>query len=353
MPSPPDAPAAAGPRLAIAALAGLLGWLNPAALYAQTLAFIDPIPAAATDEPRSEPIIPADPPASEVRPQAITPELGGDCNGCKPADAPPATAAERQAQALAKRDFFSRLRGDPEGYSIVSVGKGLSTHKPMFILPATYSPDYPSEETEVVFTISAKVKLFGTPLYFGYSQRSFWQVYDAKRSRPFRETDYNPELFYRWTPDPRRWHYWGADIGAEHESNGQDVPLSRSWNRVYFAPFRAKGQSLLYLKAWYRIPEDSKKTPDDPQGDDNPDIEDHYGYGEVHWQQQVGRGQVLHTMVRLNPDTGHGAFNLNYTIPARDGSMFYQLYLWQGYGESLLDYNDSVTRIGIGVAFSR
>ncbi|WP_341918108.1 phospholipase A [Hydrocarboniphaga effusa] len=323
--------------------------LFPALVFAQGA----PTPPLTDHPAAADPIITADPPASAVKPQAISPILGGDCAGCAQDPAHP-TAEQKQAQALAKRDFFSRLRGDDgDGYSIVSVGKGLSTHKPMYFLPATWSGDYDGKETEVLFAISAKARLFGMPLYFGYSQKSFWQVYDADRSRPFRETDYNPELFYRFTPDPKQWNYWGADVGIEHESNGHDVPLSRSWNRVYFAPFRAKGKLLIYAKAWYRIPEDNKKTPDDPKGDDNPDLIDHYGYGELHFQRQIGKGQVIHTMVRMNPETGHGAFNLNYTIPSRDGSMFYQLYVWQGYGESLLDYNDSVTRVGLGIAFSR
>lgn len=338
----------AGLGIALLALA-CCAWAEPEQEATPTLTPVESAPV-------TRPLIPADPPAVEVAPEAIGP-TAPDCTPClqgsEDADKKPLTPREKQAQALTKQDFFSRLRGDPNRYSIVSVASGLSTHKPMFILPATFSPDYDGPETEVVFTISAKAQLFRSRFYFGYSQRSFWQVYDGDRSRPFRETDYNPELFYRLTPDPKKYDYWGADIGLEHESNGQDVPLSRSWNRVYFAPFRAKGKSLLYIKAWYRLPEDEKKTPDDPKGDDNPDIDDHYGYGEVHFQRQIGKGQVIHSMFRLNPETGHGALNVNYTIPSGDGSVFYQFYLWQGYGESLLDYNDSVTRVGLGIAFSR
>ena len=312
-----------------------------AGAYAQEAPAQSPLPAT--------PIV-ADPPAPEVAPQSVSPTLGDEAKAAATAALPSDTPPPAQAD----RSLFSRMRSDdPNAYSIVSVSKGLSTHKPMYILPATYSPEYHGAQTEMMFAISAKVQLFSTPLYFGYSQRSFWQVYDADRSRPFRETDYNPELFYRWTPDPEKFHYWGADFGAEHESNGQDVPDSRSWNRLYIAPFRAKGKSLLYVKAWYRLPEDKKEAPEDAKGDDNPDIEDHYGYGEIHFQRQIGRRQAIHTMVRMNPETGHGAININYTIPSRDGSVFYQLYVWQGYGESLLDYNTSVTRVGLGVAFSR
>lgn len=248
---------------------------------------------------------------------------------------------------------FANFGRNADRYAISNAACGMSLHKAMFVLPATYSSDYPASETELIFQISAKQSLFGTNIFFGYTQRSFWQVYDSQRSRPFRETDYNPELFYRWIAGSPKWLGWGADIGIEHESNGQDVPDSRSWNRIYFAPFRAKGKTGLYLKTWFRLPEDEKETPDDPKGDDNPDIDDYYGYTELHVQKQIGGQQVISGMVRANPATGKGAINLNYTIPSKSGYLFYQVYLWHGYGESLLDYNDSVTRIGIGVALAR
>ena len=90
----------------------------------------------------------------------------------------------------------------------------------------------------------------------------------------------------------------GADIGAEHESNGQDVPDSRSWNRIYIAPFWAKGKNLVYLKVWYRIPEDAKKNPTDASGDDNPDIQKYLGHFELQVQRQFFDGHLAHISLR-------------------------------------------------------
>lgn len=293
-----------------------------------------PSPPPHTGPPGAQPLL-ADPPAADPQPEAVD----------------PASAAETgEAEASGRFDF---RRQDEEAYSIVSVARGLSTHKPFYLLPATWARNVPGQDVEFVFQISAKQKLFASNWYFGYTQKSFWQLYDQERSRPFRETNYNPELFYRWTPDPVRWKHWGADIGIEHESNGQDLPESRSWNRLYIAPFQAKGRTLRYLKFWYRLPEDRKDDEFDPKGDDNPDIYRFYGYVEGQVQRQLDSGGLAHLMLRGNPSTGKGAVMLHYSWPSSDGYVFYLLSAFHGYGESLIDYNRSITRIGFGFALAR
>ncbi|MDB5986131.1 MAG: hypothetical protein JWR16_1184 [Nevskia sp.] len=254
----------------------------------------------------------------------------------------------------------ARKRGafeaDPDAYSVISAGSGLSLHKPMYVLPATYSEEYHGKKTELMFQISLKQRLFGIPLYVGYTQKSFWQAYNQKRSTPFRETDYNPELFYRFIPaDRERWYHLGADFGFEHESNGKDLPDSRSWNRIYFAPFQAAGEHIIYWKWWWRLPEDKSKPRTDPDRDDNPDIGSFYGYSELHYEQQMFGKQLASLMLRWNPATGHASANLTYTIPnnKNDPSFFWMIYLFQGYGEDLLNYNHSQFRIGVGVALAR
>ncbi|MGH8370732.1 MAG: phospholipase A [Gammaproteobacteria bacterium] len=295
--------------------------------------------AWAADEPSPPPAIPdhpiiAAPPAADPAPQAV-----------QPAGTTPAAATSN--------GYLSDFHQDPDAYSITSVGKGLSTHRPMYVMPYTYSPAYDGRKTEVVFQISAKQRLFGTNFYAAYTQKSFWQAYNKKDSSPFYETDYNPELFYRWTPDPIKYNHWGADAGFEHESNGQDLPDSRSWNRIYIAPFWAKGKTLVYLKIWYRLPEKAKTGPTDASGDDNPDIQDYLGHFEFQIQRQFFDGHLAHLSVRDNPSTGKGSVMFNYSIPAHGGSFFYGLYMFNGYGDSLIDYNRSVTRVGLSMMLTR
>lgn len=249
--------------------------------------------------------------------------------------------------------MFENFYQAPDAYSITNVAGGLSTHRPMYVMPYTYSPSYPGNKTEVVFQISAKQKLFGSNFYFGYTQQSFWQLYNRKDSSPFRETVYNPELFYRWIADVDWLQDWGADGGLEHQSNGKSLPDSRSWNRLYVAPFLVRGKTLYYLKLWYRLPEKEKTSATDAEGDDNPDIARYYGYGELQIQRQLFDNHLAHLMLRTNPTTGKGAVAFNYSIPSSDGSVFYCLNVFSGYGESLIDYNHSVTRIGLGVMMAR
>lgn len=246
------------------------------------------------------------------------------------------------------------------GFTAIQRGTGLSLHKDNFIMPLTYSKQWHGEATEVNFQLSVKQRTPINNLYFAYTQNSFWQAYNRSASSPFRETNYNPEIFYRWLPGDdmlRTWHLdkWGFDAGIEHESNGQLLPLSRSWNRAYFAPFRpaSDGNSLWYLKFWYRFPEDEKNNPLDARADDNPDIYKYYGYAEISYRHQFNNHWLVNTMMRGNIKTGHGALNIRLSMPSERKDFFYVANFFTGYGESLIDYNHEITRISLGIMFNR
>ncbi|MCX6832709.1 MAG: phospholipase A [candidate division Zixibacteria bacterium] len=237
---------------------------------------------------------------------------------------------------------------------MIRTGPGLSLHKEMFMLPVTWSDGYNSARTEAVFQVSAKHRIFNTPIYFAYTQISFWQAYDRNNSAPFRETNYNPELFWRTMRFPFYAGQVGADIGFEHESNGQKPPLSRSWNLLYACPYYYRSNLLLYLKLRYRISEDKKEYPGAAVGDDNPDITDFLGYSDVQLFYRFPWRHLIHMMLRGNVGTGKGGIILNYSVPLPKSEMSYFIVrISHGYGESLVDYNRSLTRIGFGIMFSR
>lgn len=268
------------------------------------------------------------------------------------ADAGASPSASTSADAQNSTNLFSNLQPEPDEFTLVNSKRRLSLHRPMYVMPATYSPQYSGHETEFIFQISMKLRLLNRNLFFAYTQKSFWQIYNAQDSRPFRETNYDPELFYRWQPKRAPCAGCGLDFGLEHESNGKDLPDSRSWNRLTLAAYYQNDQTLLHLKTWYRIPERDKTSPEDANGDDNPSIAHYYGYSELRVQQLLGHGQHAALMLRGNPTTGRGAIEFNYSLPYGD-ALYWNLYVFNGYGESLIDYNRSVTRVGIGLMLAR
>ena len=271
---------------------------------------------------------------------------------------PPTGLAPPPPAAAAPTKRHWKLTADPDTYSLVNTDSGLSWHKPMYLEPATYSTRYFGRRTELVFQLSFKYKLLSYPrdgaLYAAYTQKSFWEAYNARDSRPFRETNYNPELFYRFIPQDReKWHHLGLDFGVEHNSNGKGLPNSRSWNRIYFAPFQAEDRHLIYFKVWWRIPENESKSATDPARDDNPDIQDYYGYAQLDYEQKFFGEQLAHLMARYNVATGRGAISLNYSIPGPGNRFFWGFFFFNGYGDSLIDYNHADTRVGIALMLTR
>lgn len=107
--------------------------------------------------------------------------------------------------------------------------------------------------------------------------------------------------------------------------------------------------SAYYLKTWYRLPEQAKEFPLVPLGDDNPDINDFYGRIELGFNKRF-RKLNISTKQRNNlslKDNRSGIeINLSYPINRR-----YDLLLqyFNGYGDSLIDYNNHQQRLSLGV----
>ena len=218
------------------------------------------------------------------------------------------------------------------------------------------------DDAETQFQVSIKVALArdilseGDALQFGFTLHSFWQTFNSDESAPFRETNYQPEIWYRRTLP---WNSFGSDtmlwgIGAEHQSNGRSRELSRSWNRVYTTITWLADDYSFRLKPWYRIPEDSKDDPTDTDGDDNPDIHKYMGYFEFTGIYRAG-DKEFGFLVRNNIGSGasrsRGAIQLDYTFPLWGRLRGYAM-AFNGYGESLIDYNTNITRVGLGFLLS-
>lgn len=207
---------------------------------------------------------------------------------------------------------------------------------------------------ETTFQISFKSKvaenLFGDngDLWVGYTQRSMWQIYTQQLSRPFRETNYEPEVMAVFRTNYRLggWHGRLASVSLNHHSNGRSLPLSRSWNRIIFQAGLERERWTLLLRPWWRIPENAKD-------DDNPDISNFYGRGEAVAIYRHGGHEwaltVRHSL-RLNPS--RGSVGLEHAFPI-SSYLKAHINLFHGYGASLIDYNHRQTRIGIGVSLTQ
>lgn len=249
----------------------------------------------------------------------------------------------------------------------------LTAHKHNFILPVSYSSglneaiyvenDVPLREglqpAEVKFQISLKSQVNEDDLLFkndtlslGITLEAWWQLYSSDLSSPFRETNYQPEIFYLVPLDREiLGGYFSFVAGLEHQSNGQVQGLSRSWNRLYTALVYERGRLVTAIRPWYRIPEKEKENPGDAKGDDNPDIIDFMGHGDISGSWRY-RENEIGVLVRGNPSTGKGAIRVGMTFPlfARFRGF---VEFFSGYGDSLIDYNHYQQRLGIGVALSR
>lgn len=250
----------------------------------------------------------------------------------------------------------------------------LTPHRPNYLLPAVYSPhrnaapynqmdpDYHLQHTEIQFQLSLKVlvleNLIGNNghLSFAYTNRSFWQAYNDSDSAPFRETNHEPEMIFSLEND---WTIFGFRNSVNqfilsHQSNGRAGQLSRSWNRLELNSIFERDNFIFSIKPWYRIPESKKKDPTSAEGDDNPDIERYMGYFEWQGVYQAAHGQTLSLLVRNNLRLGDnkGALELGYSFPIGHSRLKGYVKYFNGFGESLIDYNYRIQSLGVGILFS-
>ncbi|CAH0529791.1 phospholipase A [Vibrio hippocampi] len=240
----------------------------------------------------------------------------------------------------------------------------LTPHKMNYILPYTktnsinreaytsnpsWQENFDDQEAKIQLSIKVPLNygdmfVEGDALYFGFTAQSWWQIYSDDISAPFRETNYQPELFYaaptNWTHFDHKFA-WGA--GVEHQSNGRSEPLSRSWNRAYLLALWEQDNTAFAIRPWVRISESA-------EDDDNPDIDDYMGNFEATAAYKY-QNIKLFGLVRNNFSTHKGFVELGVTFPIWKRLRGYIQYT-DGYGESLIDYNHSQRRYGIGLALT-
>lgn len=211
-------------------------------------------------------------------------------------------------------------------------------------------PDYDKIESKLQISVRTKLAegllLPNADLWFAYTQQSLWQIYSGSISRPFRATDHEPELIYI-VPTPLDLPFGFktkmAGLGLAHQSNGQALPFSRSWNRLYALGGLENGDLALTARYNWRIRESDGQ-------DDNPDFTKYRGRTELLALWSPGF-YTLSALAKTNFDS-HGSLQLDFTVPVRSkdpkGLRWYA-QVFAGYGETLIDYNFRHSSFGAGV----
>ncbi|TFY98570.1 phospholipase A [Ramlibacter rhizophilus] len=254
----------------------------------------------------------------------------------------------------------------------------LRTYRPNYALVADYTSDInenPSSPTrtaqpvtgrdlkavEAKFQVSLRAKVVeglvfpNADLWFGYTQRSLWQVWNPSQSSPFRSTDYEPEAIYvlpvgeraaRW-PGGVRWEM--VQLGVSHQSNGQSEPFSRSWNRVWASTTFTRGDFALSTTFHRRLHEDLAD-------DDNPDLTRFIGNTELRGTWFPGVAATTLTWRTHNKTLDKGSLQLDWSYPidrTKPQGLRWFVQVFSGYGETLLDYNHRQNRVGFGLTLFR
>ena len=166
-------------------------------------------------------------------------------------------------------------------------------------------------------------------------------MYNEKWSRPFRETNYSPEIFVRKILSRAHSFLGGKfiayDIGVIHQSNGQIQELSRSWNRLFIRSAIVYGNTYFKAALWYRL-------PDNPDKDENQDIEKFIGIGELEIDKVWEKNRV---QLKIIPGLDHQGAELTYSYPLREGIRYF-IKASYGYGLNLIDYRHEGKKLGFG-----
>ena len=176
-------------------------------------------------------------------------------------------------------------------------------------------------------------------LNFAYSQLMYWQVY--AKSQYFRETNYEPELFLENYFNK----YMSAQLGVNHQSNGRGGYLERSWNRGYLQLKFTGKQWLVQVRGWALLAEDQSSNLH------NPDIAYYLGYENVVLSYKFGKLKTSVEAQNFESGFARGFVQVTASYPVLNAISVY-VQFFNGYGQSLIEYNHKNTGLGIGLSLN-
>jgi len=237
----------------------------------------------------------------------------------------------------------------------------ISNYEPIYFLLGTY----PAAEFQIsikyqVFSFTNEANLFENVLdhsFFAYTQTSFWDV--LSHNPRFYDSSYKPSVFLFYTnilqsasSKPFQFDLQG---GTEHESNGQGGTLERSLYSGYLQPTATIGLpenlELMFqprARFFYFV------------GSNNPDIAQYRGYADLltalTWQDPNSDEKIqFSTKLRIGDTGTHLGLQFDLRFNLTDLGLFHafnptiQVQYFTGYGQNLLQYNQSSQDIRAGL----
>lgn len=258
-----------------------------------------------------------------------------------------------QAQIIVRNDSITKFDTDSLR-RIFDRGPYFGCYKDnYFVFGTSIGPKPTKQNSNVKFQISIQQRItrstlpFNTYLYLFYTQRVIWNVLED--SMPMTDMVFNPGIgVARPFFSSSQGRYIGKMIFViEHESNGKDGDASRSWNRITIGGNILLDKNIMvYGKVWIPIID----------GVNNKDILKYCGIYQSGLQlmsdnRRFGAAVTVTKRASWNPFKNNIQLDLKYRcFPADNIYLFMQYY--NGYGESLIDYNKHSSELRVGICLS-
>ena len=234
-----------------------------------------------------------------------------------------------------RANYFLPLSTRVDNQDYAQTGTGTSAHTPL--------------KSETEFQVSIKYDIISNLLGLNevytaaYTQHSYWQLY--AKSAYFRETNYNPEFFLTIPLGSIEYIDFlkALRVGFAHQSNGRGGAEERSWNYFYATTYFQYKYLFTEIKLWSSWSSALEY---------NPDLLDYLGSGHIKFT--LPYEKHLMSLKFRTAFNGHSALELDYSYPLFGrNDLFFYFKGFSGYGESLIDYNNEVQKVGFGFSISR
>ncbi len=207
--------------------------------------------------------------------------------------------------------------------------------------PTKYNSDA-KFQVSIAQRITDSVLPWQTYLFLMYTQKVFWNIFE--NSMPMRDLNFNPGIGLTKAFFVKGRYSGKMTLMVEHESNGRDGDASRSWNKISLSGSALVTPWLMvHAKFFYPIVD----------GMNNKDILYYSGIYQHGFEVSAHDRRFIWAATFIK----RKGWNLNYNVDLqfamrifkRDNQYLFVQY-YNGYGESLLDYNQYRSRLRVGIA---